>query len=209
MALEYHDYSGAFLFVILASVFDFLDGFSARLLNAFSPVGRELDSLADVVSFGVAPGLAVFSFLQTASSRTIFEASIFPCAAFLIPIFSALRLAKFNIDTRQNDLFLGLPVPADALFWASLIPAVIPFTKGNETLVCSVILLLIPVFCLLMLSELPLFSLKFKGYSWKKNRHAYLIIGAGIVLTLLFRFFGISLTIICYILLSVVKTGKR
>jgi CDP-diacylglycerol--serine O-phosphatidyltransferase len=205
MMLEYHNYLGAFLFVVIAAFFDFLDGFSARLLKAFSPIGGELDSLADVVSFGLAPGFVVFSFLHTVSAGTFYEASILPYTAFLIPIFSALRLAKFNIDTRQKDSFLGLPVPADALFWVSLIPAINPFVKGYETVAGSIILVLIAVFCLLMVSELPLFSLKFKGYSWKKNQWAYLIIGIGIILTSLFQFFGISLTIICYVLLSVIK----
>jgi CDP-diacylglycerol--serine O-phosphatidyltransferase len=208
MTLEYHNYFGAFLFVVLAAVFDFLDGFSARLLKSFSPIGGELDSLADVVSFGLAPGLVVFSFLNTVSAGTFFGAGFLPCTAFLIPVFSALRLAKFNIDTRQKDSFLGLPVPADALFWVSLILAIIPVTKGYETVICSMILVLIPAFCLLMVSELPLFALKFKSRSWEKNRWAYLIIGIGIILTSLFRFFGISLTIICYILLAVIKSKR-
>ena len=209
MSLEYHNYFGAFLFVVLAAVFDFLDGFSARLLKAFSPIGGELDSLADIVSFGLAPGFVVFSFLNTVSAGTPFEASFLPYAAFLIPVFSALRLAKFNIDDRQKDSFLGLPVPADALFWVSLILAITPYIKGSETFVFCMILILIPAFCLLMVSELPLFSLKFKNYSWGKNRWAYLIIGIGIILTVRFQFFGISLTIICYILLSVIKTKLR
>lgn len=206
MTLEYHNYFGAFLFVVLAAVFDFMDGFSARLLKIFSPIGGELDSLADVVSFGLAPGLVVFSFLNTASTGTFFEMSFLPYTAFLIPVFAALRLAKFNIDTRQKDSFLGLPVPADALFWVSLIPAIIPFIEGYESIICSIILVLIPAFCLLMVSELPLFALKFKSRSWRKNQWACLIIGTGITLTILFRFFGISLTIICYILLSMIKT---
>lgn len=209
MSLEYHNYFGAFLFVVLAAVFDFLDGFSARLLKAFSPIGGELDSLADVVSFGLAPGFVVFSFLNTVSAGTFFEASFLPYAAFLIPVFSALRLAKFNIDARQKDSFLGLPVPANALFWVSLIPATVPFTKGYETSACFIISVLIPVFCLLMISELPLFPLKFKSYSWEKNRWAYLIIGIGVILTILFQLFGISLTIICYITVGLSQWQKR
>jgi CDP-diacylglycerol--serine O-phosphatidyltransferase len=212
MTLEYHNYFGAFLFVVLAAVFDFLDGFSARLLKTFSPIGGELDSLADVVSFGLAPGFVVFSFLNTVSSETFFEASLFSYAAFLIPVFSALRLAKFNIDARQKDSFLGLPVPANALFWVSFINGIENSQLANAEHCFSIphtqlfILVLIPAFCLLMVSELPLFSLKLKTCSWKNNRWAYLIIGVGILLTILFRFFGISLTVICYILLSVIKT---
>jgi CDP-diacylglycerol--serine O-phosphatidyltransferase len=207
--LEYNSYFGAFLFVVLAAVFDFLDGFSARLLKSFSPIGGELDSLADVVSFGLAPGFVVFSFLHTISVGTFFETGFLPYAAFLIPVFSALRLAKFNIDTRQKDSFLGLPVPANALFWVSLIPAVISLVMSYEIVFCCIILGLIFASCLLMISELPLFSLKFKSYSWEKNQWAYLLIGIGIVLIALFQFFGISLTIVCYIILSVIKNGKE
>ena len=208
MTLEYHNYFGAFLFIILAAVFDFLDGFSARLLKAFSPIGVQLDSLADIVSFGLAPGFMVFSFLNTASTGTFFETSFLPYSAFLIPIFSALRLAKFNIDTRQRDSFLGLPVPANALFWASLIPAMSPLllVNGYETIICGTILVLILTFCLLMLSEIPMFSLKFKSYSWEQNQWAYLLIGIAVALTILLGFLGISLTIVCYILLSLIKT---
>jgi CDP-diacylglycerol--serine O-phosphatidyltransferase len=209
MALKYDSYSGAFLFIVLAAVFDFLDGFCARLLKAFSPIGGQLDSLADVVSFGVAPGFVVYSFLHTVSAGTFFDAGFLPYLAFLIPVFSALRLAKFNTSTQQKDSFLGLPVPANALFWASLIPAIIPFINGYEIVVCGVVLALIPIFCLLMVSELPMFALKFKNYSWEKNQWAYLLIGIAIVLTGLFRFSGISLTIIGYILLSVIKYGKE
>jgi len=209
MTLQYHNYFGAFLFIILAAIFDFLDGFSARLLKAFSPIGGQLDSLADLVSFGLAPGFMVFSFLNTASIGTFFETSFLSYVAFLIPIFSALRLAKFNIDTRQTDSFLGLPVPANALFWASLIPAIIPFVKGYEMVICFIILILILTFCLLMVSEVQMFSLKFKSYSWEKNQWAYLLIGIAIVLTISFRFFGISLTIISYIILSLIKTLVR
>jgi CDP-diacylglycerol--serine O-phosphatidyltransferase len=209
MILEYNSYFGAFLFVVLAAVFDFLDGFSARLLKAFSPIGGELDSLADVVSFGLAPGFVVFSFLHTVSAGTFFEAGFLPYAAFLIPVFSALRLAKFNIDTRQKDSFLGLPVPANALFWVSLIPAVTPFINDYKIVLCCIILGLVFAFCLLMISELPLFSLKFKSYSWGKNQYSYLLIGTGAVLVILFQLPGISLTIVCYIILSVIKNGKE
>jgi len=206
MTLEYNNYFGAFLFIILAAIFDFLDGFSARLLKAFSPIGGQLDSLADLVSFGLAPAFMIFLFLNTASTGTFFETSFLPYTAFLIPVFSALRLAKFNIDTRQKSSFLGLPVPANALFWASLVPAMTPFVKGYEMLVCFIFLILILTFCLLMVSEFPMFSLKFKSYSWENNQWAYLLIGIAILLTILFHFFGISLTIIGYILLSFIKT---
>ena len=206
MVLEYHNYFGAFLFIILAAIFDFWDGFSARLLKAFSPIGGQLDSLADLVSFGLAPGFMVFSFIKTTSTGTFFETTFLAYSAFLIPIFSALRLAKFNIDTRQKDSFLGLPVPANALFWASLILAIIPYVKGYEVIICFSILILILTFCLLMVSELPMFSLKFKNYSWEDNQWVYLLIVIAVISTILLGFAGISLTIVSYIVLSFIKT---
>ncbi|MDR0769514.1 MAG: CDP-diacylglycerol--serine O-phosphatidyltransferase [Dysgonamonadaceae bacterium] len=209
MMLEYGNYIGAFLFIVLAAVFDFLDGFIARLLNVFSPIGGQLDSLADIVSFGLAPGFVVFSFLNTISAGTFFEATFLPYSAFLIPVFSALRLAKFNIDDRQKDSFLGLPVPADALFWASLIPAIISSVHGYEEAVCFIMLILIVAFCLLMASELPMFSLKFKGYSWVKNQWSYLLIGIAVVLIIWFRMLGISFTIVFYIILSLLLKTNR
>jgi CDP-diacylglycerol--serine O-phosphatidyltransferase len=110
------NYQGAFVAILLSAVFDFFDGFAARLLKAYSPMGKELDSLADVVSFGVAPGAMVFSLLATAGMN-----EWLPFIGFLIPVFSGLRLAKFNIDDRQTSSFIGLPVPANAIFWAGLI----------------------------------------------------------------------------------------
>jgi CDP-diacylglycerol--serine O-phosphatidyltransferase len=204
MALAYQNYYGAFLFVVLASVFDFLDGFSARLLKTFSPIGKELDSLADVVSFGAAPGFIVYSYL---SGYT--DVAGLPFLALLLPVFSALRLAKFNVDARQKTSFLGLPVPASGLFWAALIPSVhrvavyFPIRSVLAAIAVGIIL-----FCLLMVSELPVFSLKFDGWTWGKNRWRWLIIGIGIILTGLLQGLGICLTIICYILLSVVLTRR-
>jgi CDP-diacylglycerol--serine O-phosphatidyltransferase len=200
MTLEYGNYTGAFLFIVLAAIFDFFDGFAARLLKAYSPIGAELDSLADLVSFGVAPGFIVFSFLSAFPSVGVVEYS-----AFLIPIFSALRLAKFNIDTRQTSSFLGLPVPANALFWSSLILALSPYTEGKELFFSGMIVALIFVFCLLMVSELPMFSLKFKHYRWKGNEFPYILILSAIVFIILFRLFGVCLTILLYILLSIIS----
>ena len=110
------NFQGAFIAVIVSAVFDFFDGFAARLLKAYSPMGKELDSLADMVSFGVLPGAMVFSLLsKTGISEWL------PYVAFVIPVFSGLRLAKFNIDERQTSSFIGLPTPANAIFWGGLI----------------------------------------------------------------------------------------
>jgi len=207
MALKFDNYIGAFVFIALASLFDFLDGFAARLLKAYSKIGAELDSLADVVSFGLAPACIIYSFLAQQTLDTSFANLAF--IAFLLPIFAALRLAKFNIDTRQTTSFLGLPVPACGLFWASLIPSiptVFPFFNSNSMLAIIVVLALLIIFCLLMVSEIPMFSLKFKHYGWKGNELPYtLVILSGLFIATFFLF-GISLAICCYILLSLIKT---
>jgi CDP-diacylglycerol--serine O-phosphatidyltransferase len=199
MTLKYGNYVGAFLFIVLAAIFDFLDGFSARLLKAFSPIGADLDSLADVISFGLAPGFVVFSFLTTATSGLAFDG--IPYLAFLIPVFSALRLAKFNIDTRQTTSFIGLPVPANALFWAALIPTISLYKDPNVFFFILFIVLLLG-FCLLMVSELPMFSLKFKHYTWKGNELPYILILSTILFVILFQLFGVCLAIALYILMS-------
>ena len=122
----------ALIWIIIAAVFDFCDGFAARLLKAYSPMGKELDSLSDMVSFGFAPGMVVYWLLGEASTALPFGSlnTYIPYLAFVIPTFSGLRLAKFNIDERQTTSFIGLPVPAHALFWASAGYSVLP--KGNE-----------------------------------------------------------------------------
>ncbi|MDR2682350.1 MAG: CDP-diacylglycerol--serine O-phosphatidyltransferase [Dysgonamonadaceae bacterium] len=208
MALKYDNYAGAFVFIAMAAVFDFLDGMAARLLKAYSPIGAELDSLADVVSFGLAPGCVVYAYLSGYTN-----AAGFPLLAFLLPVFSALRLAKFNIDTRQTTSFLGLPVPASGLFWSSLIPSIhwVAVYFSIYSVLTAVVILLI-AFCVLMVSELPMFSLKFKNLKWADNRWPFALIGLSIIILALFAAFGmallgISVIILVYILLSVIKWG--
>ncbi|MDR1370374.1 MAG: CDP-diacylglycerol--serine O-phosphatidyltransferase [Dysgonamonadaceae bacterium] len=207
LAIE-QNYTGAFIFIVFAAVFDFLDGFAARLLKAFSPIGKELDSLADVVSFGLAPGLLVFSFLQKIEGSTSIGISIH-FLGILIPVFAALRLAKFNIDTRQTDSFLGLPVPANALFWGALIPTLnskfFEGTPGSGWGISIFILCFTVLFCLLMVSELPMFSLKFKSYGWKRNKMQYFLIILTIILVIFFQLLGFGLCILAYILMSVIN----
>jgi CDP-diacylglycerol--serine O-phosphatidyltransferase len=197
MTLQYGNYVGAFLFIVLAAIFDFMDGYAARLLKVKSPIGAELDSLADVISFGLAPGFVVFAFLSTMTIHIGI-----PYLAFSIPVFSALRLAKFNIDTRQTSSFLGLPVPANGLFWAALVPS-ISLSEGNSLFYSILFIVLLIAFCLLMVSELPMFSLKFKHYRWKGNELPYILILSAIVFIALFQLFGVCLTILLYILLSI------
>jgi CDP-diacylglycerol--serine O-phosphatidyltransferase len=203
------NYEGAFYFVVLAAIFDFFDGFCARLLKAFSPIGADLDSLADVVSFGLAPGFVVYSFLTTATIGYSIGTEI-AYFAFLIPIFSALRLAKFNIDTRQTTSFLGLPVPANGLFWTALIPSIVPFLENNEILFSGLIVAFIIVFCLLMVSEIPMFSLKFKNFNWEGNEWSFFLIIFSTLFIMVFLFsrtplLSVSLIIITYIIMSLIK----
>ncbi|MDR2057694.1 MAG: CDP-diacylglycerol--serine O-phosphatidyltransferase [Dysgonamonadaceae bacterium] len=210
MALHQNNYTGTFVFIALAAVFDFLDGFAARLLKAYSKIGAELDSLADIVSFGLAPGCIVYIYLEQFPVDLPYA---LPFIAFLLPVFSALRLAKFNIDTRQTTSFLGLPVPANALFWASLIPSIQPFTDLHPIFFLSLLPVLLVTFCLLLVSELPMFSLKFKNFRWKGNEWPYSLLFISLLSIVFFHWLGhlllgISLIIIVFILMSLVKNKK-
>lgn len=188
------NYQGAFIAIMISAVFDFFDGFAARLLNAYSPMGKELDSLADVVSFGVVPGAIVFSLLsQIAINEWL------PYLAFLIPVFSALRLAKFNIDERQSSSFIGLPTPANAIFWGGLVYSFSGFLISNSWL----LILLTLIFSYLLVAELPMFALKFKNFAWKNNQIQYLfLIGCAIILAF-FQLNAFAILIGWYILLSI------
>lgn len=204
MALE-GNLSLATLWIILAALFDFFDGFAARLLKAYSPIGKELDSLADVVSFGVAPGMMVFELLSYACKLTeLGNMGVWiPYLAFVIPALSGLRLAKFNIDERQTTSFIGLPVPAHALFWASAAYSVYAFIPANPYLFIAVTVVLSILTSLLLVSEIPMFSLKIKSLKWKGNEYRYMLVICAVVFVTVFGVLGISGTILLYILLSI------
>ncbi len=162
-------YMTAFLFIILGAVFDFFDGFVARLLCVSGPMGVELDSLADVITFGLAPASMIFTlFTQVYYPEAIYSPTwfrIMPFTAFLMPAFAALRLAKFNIDDNQHDGFIGLPTPANAIFWSALISSSHKYLTSpmfNAPFLFAFML----VFCLLMVSNVPMFKLKFKDFKW-------------------------------------------
>ncbi len=203
MAFE-ANYKAALGFVILSAVFDFFDGMAARMLNAYSPIGKDLDSLADDVSFGAAPSLIVFSLFKEMNYPGIMQgiSVYFPYLAFLIAVCSALRLAKFNNDTRQTSSFIGLPVPANALFWASL-------AAGGHDLLTSdcfhplYLLLLVCLFSWLMVSEIPMFSLKFKNLSWSDNKTSFIFL-TGCIPLLFLGLCSFSAIIVWYLLLSLV-----
>jgi len=209
MALRFDNFVGAFIFIVIAALFDFLDGFFARLLKAYSDIGAELDSLADIVSFGLAPSCVIYVYLSQISVGTPYALGL-PFFAFLIAIFSGIRLAKFNVDTRQTTSFLGLPVPANGLFWTSFIPAILPYSQMNPIISIVIITILIVIFSLLMTSEIPMFSLKFKSYTWKGNEWSYSLILLSILIIALSSIagtflLGVSLIIIAYIVMSLIK----
>ncbi|BAG83905.1 MAG: CDP-diacylglycerol--serine O-phosphatidyltransferase [Candidatus Azobacteroides pseudotrichonymphae] len=209
MSLDFADQKKAFFFILLACICDYLDGLSAFLLKIQSKLGAELDSLADIVSFGIAPSCIVYTFLKSINNSVIT-----PYCAFLLAIFAALRLAHFNIDTQQTISFLGLPVPASALFWAGLIPSchIFSFNYYYSTTITILTLLLVFIFCFLMVSSLPMISLKFKKpLKWKNNVYSFYLIFIFIALYILFLvfsmpFLGISLIIVFYIILSIINS---
>jgi CDP-diacylglycerol--serine O-phosphatidyltransferase len=194
------------IFILLAGIFDFLDGMAARVLKVSSTIGKELDSLADMVSFGVLPGMMlyymiVFSFMETPSPLSVYA----PFVAFLVPVFSALRLAKFNVDTRQSDSFIGLPTPANTLFIAGL--GYIYALENNllSFLVSPISLVVLSVvLSYLLVAELPLIALKFKNFGWADNKMRYLLIISAILLLIILNFTAIPIIIILYIILSLV-----
>ncbi len=182
------DFDMALAMIVLAAVFDFLDGLAARLLHAYSDIGKELDSLADTVSFGLAPSLILYNYLAG------FTSGIHPYVCYiplLIAAFSALRLAKFNLDTRQSESFLGLPVPASALFAASLAAFAGHYEYIANTFLANnwAIPAVSVILCALLVSELPMFSMKLKTLKWKDNAQRFtflcIIIPAAVILLIL------------------------
>lgn len=164
----------ALLWIVMGAVFDFFDGMSARLFSVSSPIGKELDSLADDVTFGVAPAAIVFNQLSILEYPSVLApvSAYVPYFAFVMAAFSALRLAKFNLDTRQTTSFIGLPTPANALFWGSLI-VFNPEWLTVHSWSIFIILALILITSYLLVCELPLFALKFKQWSFKGNEVKY------------------------------------
>ena len=199
----------AFLFIVIGAIFDFFDGMSARLLGVSSPIGKELDSLADDVTFGVAPASMVFALLYTIEypSALEFARPIIPYFAYIIAAFSALRLAKFNLDERQATSFIGLPTPANALFWASLITGTSLAEVGSSALI--IVLALIVLCSYTLIAEIPMFALKFKQWKWKGNEIKYIFLITCIPLLLIFRLGGFAIIIAWYVVLSIITNSKK
>lgn len=200
----------ALLFIILGAVFDFFDGMTARLLHVSSPIGKELDSLADDVTFGVAPATMVYSLLYTLNYPAWLEGlrGVLPYVAFVMAAFAALRLAKFNLDERQTTSFIGLPTPANALFWGSLIVG-----AGDRLQQVSwawaVVLVLIALSCWIMVSEVPMFALKFKQWGWRGNEVRYVFLLSCVPLLLVFGISAFAIIIVWYVVLSIIVRNKN
>ena len=203
----YGDLDAAFYWVLLGLVFDFADGFVARLLSASSSIGKELDSLADCITFGLAPACFLIPFLKTSTYAAGYPIIIY--TPFLITIFSAIRLAKFNIDTRQSELFIGLPTPANAIFSFSL-PVVFEKINYFVNLDSIYIIFIFVLQSYIMNSEIPLISLKFKSYDWNNNKNKYILILISIFSIYLFSIkLSIPVIVVSYIVVSIFTISWR
>lgn len=187
------NYQIALACMLLAAVFDFCDGLSARALHAYSSIGKELDSLADVVSFGFLPATMVYQLLTVASDN-----AYLPFVAYIITVFSALRLAKFNVDERQTSSFIGLATPANAIFWAGLAASYHQYAELYPYAVIILILLM----SFLLVAEIPFFSLKFKNLKWKDNSTRFIFLIVSVVLLLVLRLDAFMWIILAYILMA-------
>ena len=199
------DIKAAFLFIILGAVFDFFDGMAARLLHVSSPIGKELDSLADNITFGVAPSMMVYFELGQLNCPVFLEPlkTFLPYIAFLIAAFSALRLAKFNIDERQSKSFIGLPTPANALFWGGLL--MLQSNYKDTPAFYIIILLLVILSSYLLISNIPMFSLKFKFNNWKENKFCLYFIGIAALILLILSLPAFAIIITWYVILSIIR----
>jgi len=195
----------------LGAFFDFFDGMAARILNVQSEMGKQMDSLADMVSFGVVPGFIMFQLLNSSPNMPnliIASVNIAPYLAFIIPVLSAFRLAKFNIDTRQTSSFIGLPTPANSLFIGSL-PLIIGGVWSMQIPWLNnyyILILIAFILSSLLVAELPLFALKFKGFGWKGNQLRFSFLLSSLILLALLQVAAFPVIIALYILLSLVFT---
>ena len=199
------DFEMALLFIIIGAVFDFFDGMSARLLGVSSPIGKELDSLADDITFGFAPSAIVFGYLSPLTSHF---SPLMPYVAFVMAAFSALRLAKFNLDERQALGFIGLPTPANALFWGALVVGLQQndiYFEGMEWVIIAATF----VSSYLLIAEIPMFALKFKHWGFKGNEVKYIFVLSCIPLLLFLGVSGFAAIIAWYVLLSVITNKSN
>ena len=205
MAAFHADAWHTLIWVAAGALFDFCDGLSARLLKAHSPIGGELDSLADLVTFGLAPAMLCLMTLRQFSYDCQTLETIYPYIGLVLVVFAALRLAKFNIDERQTSSFLGLAVPANALFWCGLFQMDLSTVPAAPWIVGVLVIL----FAGLMVSEIPMFSLKFKSLSWADNKIRFIFLIVSIVILILLQERGLAAVIGWYIILSVLTKGQH
>lgn len=196
------DFDFALLFVLIGAGFDFMDGAVARLLKVASPMGKELDSLADMITFGLVPGVVAYRLLAPLADVCYY----LPFAGFIITLFSALRLAKFNIDSRQTTSFVGLATPANAIFWLGAAYAYRPMI---ETLSPWILLVVVLLFSYMLVCEVPMFSLKFHSFAIRENLVRYIFIAGVVVLIVILKAKAIPVIILWYIALSVTDTVVR
>lgn len=202
VTLQYHNYTLALALVILAAIFDFFDGFVARLLNQQSPLGVQLDSLADDVTFGLVPAVVMFDMYKHTASYCGCTSQMMEYLGYItliIAAFSVLRLAKFNIDTTQSTEFSGLPTPANALLLLSL---AMLFEGGDIVLYKEHILLISVAMSLLLVSPIRMFALKFKGFGWHGNELRYIFIIASVLIVIFAMRYSVAIIITLYIVVS-------
>ena len=197
----------AAIMIFVAGLFDFLDGFAARLLQAHSPIGADLDSLSDVVSFGVAPGFIMYWLMSRSFDLPqwfIAGINVLPCLAFLLPVFSAIRLAKFNIDNTQKTTFRGIPAPGMAIFIASLPLALSQVHHLKDGVIsywaCLGIAL---IFSFMMVSRLRFFSFKMKSAKWNGNEVRWIFLLVTITSFVIFKWISLPFVMMFYVLLSI------
>lgn len=201
-SLVWGDLTLAFVLILAAAVCDFLDGATARLLKAYSEIGVQLDSLADMVSFGVAPSVAMYALAsQSVSVLALSEGvvAVLCFVPFIMAAFSALRLAKFNIDDTQHEEFCGLPTPANAILCSSLAMLAV---RDGVTVAVEWIALVSVILAVLLVSPVRMFSFKFSSLAWRGNAVRYLFAGFALVAILLLRTYSIPLIIVTYIVVS-------
>lgn len=191
-------YRWAWIFIGIAAVADFLDGFMARLLHAYSNLGKELDSLSDLISFGMAPGMLVYNLMASQPGP-----AWLPFTAILIPLMGELRLARFNIDDRQTTSFLGMPIPANAIFWIGAVAWSTTHTYIGHWPMAALIAVMSS---LMVATNLKMFSLKFKNFDFRENLRRYVIIIAALLFVITGGVPGLAWTILFYIVLSILPT---
>ncbi len=187
-------YQWAFLFIAASAVFDFCDGAMARLLHVYSLIGKELDSLSDLVSFGLAPTMLMYNTIVFVNGGQVWWAY----TALIIAVLGGVRLAKFNVDDRQTTSFIGLPIPANAIFWIGMVAWIQAHGYPGNAIMAAIMLLV----ALLMVSRLPMFSLKFTDFGWRNNFRRYILLGAAAIFVITEGLPGLAWAILLYILIS-------